>query len=64
MYSLSVGYIAELPLTQLSRDEILLTAAQTLLGVVVLARLRFTLLDAVVLLGLFAVQFIARRPSI
>ena len=57
VYSLSVGHTAEIPLTQLSRDEILLTAAQTILGVTVLARLRFTLVDAVVLLGLFGVQF-------
>lgn len=57
VYSLSVGHIAEIPLTGLSRSEILLTAAQTLLGVIVLARLRFTFLDAVVLLGLFGAQF-------
>lgn len=57
VYSLSVGHIAEIPLTQLSRDEILLTAAQTILGVIVLARLRFTLTDALVLLGLFGIQF-------
>lgn len=57
VYSLSVGQIAEIPLSGLSRSEILLTAAQTLLGVVVLARLRFTLIDAVVLLGLFGAQF-------
>lgn len=57
VYSLSVGHAAEIPLTKLSRDEILLTAAQTILGVVILARLRFTLLDAVVLLGLFGIQF-------
>lgn len=57
VYSLSVGHTAEIPLTQLSRDEILLTAAQTVLGVIILARLRFTLVDAVILLGLFAVQF-------
>ena len=57
VYSLSLGHIAEIPLTQLSRAEILLTAAQTLLGIVVLARLRFTLIDAVVLLGLFGAQF-------
>ena len=59
VYSLSVGHVAEIQLTQLSRDEILLTAAQTILGVIVLARLRFTLIDAVVLLGLFGVQFVS-----
>ena len=57
IYSASVGHVAEIPLTQLCRDEILLTAAQTLLGIVVLARLRFTRTDALILLGLFAAQF-------
>lgn len=57
VYSLSVGYAAEIHLTQLSRDEILLTAAQTVLGVVILGRLRFTLTDALLLLSLWALQF-------
>lgn len=57
VYSLSVGHFAEIPLSRLSRDEILLTAAQTVLGSIVLARLRFTLIDAVVILGVFGVQF-------
>lgn len=57
VYSLSLGHPAEIALTQLSRDEILLTAAQTLLGIAMLARLRFSLLDASLLLGLFVLQF-------
>ena len=57
VYSLSLGHPAEIALTQLSRDEILLTAAQTLLGIAMLARLRFSLVDASVLLGLFLLQF-------
>lgn len=57
VYSLSLGTPSEIALTQLSRDEILLTAAQTLLGVTMLARLRFSLVDASILLGLFFVQF-------
>lgn len=57
VYSLSLGYPAEIALVQLSRDEILLTVAQTLLGIAMLARLRFTLFDASLLLALFAVQF-------
>ena len=57
VYSLSLGTPSEITLTQLSRDEILLTAAQTLLGVAMLARLRFSLVDASILLGLFFVQF-------
>lgn len=57
VYSLSLGKPSEILLTQLSRDEILLTAAQTLLGVTMLARLRFSLMDASVLLGLFMLQF-------
>lgn len=57
VYSLSLGHPAEIALVPLSRDEILLTAAQTLLGVAMLARLRLTLFDAVLLLALFAAQF-------
>ncbi len=57
VYSLSLGHPAEIALVQLSRDEILLTAAQTLLGVAMLARLRLTLFDAVLLLALFLTQF-------
>lgn len=57
VYSLSLGHPSEIALTQLSRDEILLTAAQTLLGIAMLARLRFSLVEASLLLGLFVLQF-------
>lgn len=66
VYSLSVGHPAEIPLTQLSRDEILLTAAQTALGVAMLGRLRFTMIDALLLLGLWALQLVVPliRPEV
>lgn len=57
VYSLSLGQPAEIQLVQLSRDEILLTAAQTLLGITILGRLRLTLGDASLLLALFVLQF-------
>ncbi|MFZ5624085.1 MAG: sodium:proton exchanger [Gemmatimonadota bacterium] len=56
-YSVGVGHTAALPLAAQSVDEIFLTAAQALFGTVVLLTLRFRLRDALLLLGLFLVQF-------
>jgi cation:H+ antiporter len=56
-YSLGAGHTAALVLTAQSRDEIFLTAAQSLFGTVLLLTLRLRLRDALLLLGLFAVQF-------
>ncbi len=58
VYSLSVGHLAFIPLTPLQREEILLTGAQSLFGVVALMKLRFTLVDAVLLFVLWLLQFI------
>lgn len=56
-YSVGAGHTAALPLTVQSVDEIFLTAAQSLLGTVMLLTLRLRLRDALLLAGLFVVQF-------
>jgi len=58
VYSISVGHLAFIPLTPLQREEILLTAAQSLFGVVALMKLRFTLTDAILLFAFWLIQFI------
>jgi hypothetical protein len=47
------GQLAALPLDQRQVGEVLLTAAQSLFGLAVLARLRFGLVDAALLAALF-----------
>lgn len=56
VFSLSSGAIAAMPIDERQRDELLLTAAQSLFGVTVLADLRFGLGHAAVLIGLFFLQ--------
>lgn len=56
VYSLSSGAIKSLPLVELQRSEILLTAAQSLFGCVILANLEITLGEAALLFTLFAAQ--------
>lgn len=57
MRAIGVASAAIPELTAQSVDEIFLTAAQSLLGTVMLLRLRFALRDALLLTGLFIVQF-------
>jgi cation:H+ antiporter len=57
-YSLSLGRPAAMPLSGLGQEELLLTAAQSLLGVLLLTELHFSKLEAVLLLALFTVQFV------
>jgi len=56
VYSLSSGHILPLPLDERQNEEILLTAAQSLFALVLIADLRFSWLDGLVL----AVPFIAQ----
>jgi cation:H+ antiporter len=56
VYSFAHGSPAALPLDGRQRDEVLLTAAQSLFGVAVLADLRFVLWQGAVLAALFLVQ--------
>jgi cation:H+ antiporter len=57
-YSAGAGQLAALPLDQRQVGEVLLTAAQSLFGLAVLARLRFGLWDAALLAALFVVQLV------
>lgn len=55
-YSLGKGEIAALELASRPQEELLITSAQSLFAVAILADLRFTLVEAMVLFGLFAAQ--------
>src|SRR5712691_3901817 len=57
-YSAGAGQLAALPLDQRQVGEVLLTAAQSLFGLAVLARLRFGLPDAALLAALFVSQLV------
>ena len=54
--SLGAGELASLPLDARQREEFLLTAAQSLFAIMLLVRLRLSLLSAGLLFGIFAVQ--------
>ena len=56
-YGLGGGSWAGLPLGARQKEEVLLTAAQSLFGVALLVKLRFPQWGALTLLGLFLVQF-------
>jgi cation:H+ antiporter len=55
-YSIGAGHIASLPLDERQVAEVLLTAAQSLFGVGVLASMSLSLWDSAVLAGLFVGQ--------
>ncbi|MGC8841137.1 MAG: sodium:calcium antiporter [Candidatus Sumerlaeaceae bacterium] len=60
VYAVAQGALTPpIPLTALQFHELLLTAAQSLLGVVILANLRFTLGEALLLFFLFLGQFVS-----
>jgi cation:H+ antiporter len=54
--SIGAGATSPLPLDTRQNEEFFLTAAQSLLGIALLLRLRFGLVSALTLAGLFAVQ--------
>lgn len=58
VFSISSGGVAPLPMDHRQRDEVLLTAAQSLFGIIVLADLRLNLWQGLVLAGLFLFQVI------
>jgi cation:H+ antiporter len=58
-YSVGAGHPAALPLDARQTAEVLLTAAQSLFGVAVLASLSFSLSEAGLLAGLFSLQLVA-----
>jgi cation:H+ antiporter len=57
-YSVGAGHAAALPLDQRQMAEVLLTAAQSLFGIAVLASLSLSLLEAGLLAGLFLAQLL------
>lgn len=59
-----MGQVTPIHLTPLIQDEIFLTAAQSLFGVFLLAKLHFSLRGAIVLVGLFFVQFFVLVESV
>ena len=58
VYALSGGHLQSMHLDARQAEEIFLTAAQSLLAIVVLANLSFGLWEALLLLSLFLLQFI------
>ncbi len=64
VYSISGGHLQPMALDARQVEEIFLTAAQSLLALVVLANLRFGLTEALLLLGLFVLQFVFPTPAI
>jgi cation:H+ antiporter len=58
IYAISLGGLSPMPLDGRQREEVLLTAAQSLFAVILLLDLRLSLWGAGMIFGLFAVQFI------
>lgn len=58
VYAISGGHLQPMHLDARQVEEIFLTAAQSLLALIVLANLSFGLWEALLLLGLFALQFV------
>src|SRR5436189_2574183 len=63
-YSASSGHVAAMSLDRRQVEEVLLTAAQSFFGVAVIANLRFSLLEALVVATLFASQLFFTSPSV
>ena len=59
-YSLSMGQVASMPLDAVQVKEIFLTAAQSLLGVVVLASFSLSLREGTLLFSLFSTQLLTQ----
>ena len=64
VYSISGGHIMPMPLDGRQTEEIFLTAAQSVLALVILANLSFGLGEALLLIGLFILQFVFPTPEI
>ena len=61
-YALSVGHAAPIPMDALHRTELFLSFATTLYGVACLLKFRFTRVNALILGGLFVLQFFYKGP--
>lgn len=64
VYSISGGHLQPMVLDGRQVEELFLTAAQSLLALVVLANLSFGLGEAMLLLGLFLLQFVFPTPEV
>jgi len=64
VYSISAGHAEPMHLDARQAEEIFLTAAQSLLALVILANLSFGLWEAILLLGLFLLQFAFPSPEV
>ena len=62
-YSISAGHIGAMHLDARQVSEVLLTSAQSIFALVVIANFRFSLTEAGLLLGLFAVQLFFPSPQ-
>lgn len=63
VYSISGGSLAAMPLDERQAEEILLTGAQSLFAVAILADLRFSLRDGAAVFVLFATQLFFTDPA-
>ena len=64
VYAVSGGHLQPMALDARQSEELFLTAAQSLLGLVILANLSFGLWEAILLLALFLLQFVFPSPEI
>jgi len=64
VYSISGGHLQPMPLDGRQCEELFLTAAQSLLALVILANLNFGLGEAILLVALFLLQFLFPSPEI
>ncbi|MBI4341301.1 MAG: sodium:calcium antiporter [Candidatus Omnitrophica bacterium] len=64
VYSISGGHVMPMALDARQSEEIFLTAAQSLLALVILANLNFGMGEAVLLISLFLLQFVFPAPAI
>ncbi|MBI3321638.1 MAG: sodium:calcium antiporter, partial [Candidatus Omnitrophica bacterium] len=64
VYAVSGGHLQPMTLDQRQIEEIFLTATQSVLGLVILANFHFGLGEALLLLGLFLLQFVFPAPAI
>ncbi len=63
-YSLGSGRLAAMPLDYVQREEIFLTAAQSLMGTILIADLKLSRGDAILLFVLFWAQWVFPSPQI
>lgn len=64
VYAISGGHLQPMALDARQAEELFLTAAQSLLALIILANLSFGLAEAVLLLSLFVLQFVFPTPAI